>query len=205
MQKLTVPKEKDTIFVNPEFSLWDRLLSENKCILEKQPDTSTARQKLLNIAEDYTRTITAPPYSGYTIKNVIVTGHQPVWHHCGILAKNLIASKFAQLVKGSAVQLVLDHDICDTALAIPKHDSNGSWYIEKIKLENKQSSLPLEFRPVPQTERIKHLIDTVIRTDKNRFCCNVWSEHTPFKACTDASFRNIADLIRTYPKTSIIE
>jgi hypothetical protein len=198
LQELTVPEEKNTIFVSPDFSSWPSLLLENTLILQKLPDLLKARRELLNIAEDYTRTITQTSFSKGAIKNIIVTGHQAIWHHCGVLAKNLVTAGFAENIDGCGVHLVLDHDICDTAMVFPQTDNRSIWYLDKIAIECQQNSLPLELRPPPPQEKIEKLINTITHLRPNQFCGNIWVEYLKGKSGRIPPFQNIADFITCF-------
>lgn len=166
LQILSVPEEKDTIFVSPEYSSWPQLLLNNKFAIQSLPHLLESRSELLNIARDYTQTLTGTYFSDGNFENIIVTGHQPTWHHCGILAKNFITSMFAKDVGGCSVHLVLDHDICDTAMVLPKSNSDGCWYFQRIEVERKRTPVPLEFRAVPQTKAIEALINAVTQAQE---------------------------------------
>lgn len=51
---------------------------------------------------------------------VIVTGHQPEFYHCGVWAKNFVASRLARAMGGVAVNLVVDNDAPkDTVVTVP--------------------------------------------------------------------------------------
>jgi hypothetical protein len=201
LQQLTVPEEKNTIFVSPDFTGWPSLLLENTLILQKHLDLSKPRRELLDIAENYTQAITLTSPSKNTIKNIIATGHQPTWHHCGILAKNLITACFAENTGGCSIHLVLDHDACDTALVFPQIDNSGTWHFDKIAIEHGQNLLPLELRPPPPQEKIEKLINSIAHLLPNQFCSNIWSEYLKHKAGKMPSFRNIADFITCFQST----
>lgn len=150
--------------------------------------------ELLKIARNYTlRIVDACPNN--IPENIIATGHQAIWHHCGIWAKNLTTCKFAKAVNGSSLHLVLDHDICDTAMVLPRQNADGSWYSEKIEIELKQKAIPLEFRRLPQKTHIKTFVDAVINTRPGQICSDIWSERVVLKNNKISHFNNIADLI----------
>ncbi len=149
LQILCVPEEKNTIFVNPELSRWPLLLFENKRAIQNLPNLLETRRELLKIAGDYTQTIQVYTRFSDTCENIIVTGHQATWHHCGVLAKDIITSRFAHDVGGNSIHLVLDHDIFDTAVMLPKYGNDGCWHFERIEIEREEMPVPLEFRPAP--------------------------------------------------------
>jgi len=193
LKNLTVPNEQNTIFVSPQFSRWPTLLLENKSAIQNLPYLQKCRKELLNTAADYTQHLTGESSCTGSSENIIVTGHQPIWHHCGILAKNLATAQCAKNVSGCAVHLVLDHDVCETAMLFPRQTNDGSWHFESLELESNQNPVPLEFRPPPQTTKIQALIDKVADTNQNRFCTELWSENARYRLLRAHHLKNIAD------------
>lgn len=195
LQNLSIPAKKNIIFVSPEPSKWPSLLSKNKLVAETLPHRLESRRELLKIAQDYTQTVTDAVCPNNIPENVVATGHQAIWHHCGIWAKSLSACNLAEAVNGSSLHLVLDHDICDTAMVLPKQNADGSWYFEKIEIELNQEAIPLEFRPLPHKAYIKTFVDSVINTRAEQICSNVWSKYEQVKNNKILSFSSIAELI----------
>jgi hypothetical protein len=194
LQNFSIPKEKNVIFINPELSKWSSLLAQNKLTTKNIPNRLNSRRELLTIARNYTlRIIDSCPNN--ISENIITTGHQATWHHCGIWSKNLTTCKFAKTVDGNSLHLVLDHDICDTAMVLPKQNTDGSWYSEKIEIELSKNSVPLEFRRLPQESSIKTFVDSVINARAGQFCSDIWSEYMALKKNKISYFNNIADLI----------
>ncbi|UCE04596.1 MAG: hypothetical protein JSW07_13320, partial [bacterium] len=194
LKNFSIPKKKNVIFVSPELSEWPILLIGNKCSTKNMPNRLEFRKELLTIARNYTLRITDSCQNNIS-ENIIATGHQAIWHHCGIWSKNLTTCKFANAVDGNSVHLVLDHDICDTAMLLPKKDSERNWYLEKIGIEFGQKNIPLEFRPLPSKQHIKTFFDAVIKAYAGQFCTDIWSECIALKNKKISYFDNIADLI----------
>ena len=71
-----------------------------------------ARRDLLADALAYTRSYTAvaeaPPEDG----PLVITGHQPELVHPGVWLKNFAAGQLAEEVGGTAINLVIDNDLC---------------------------------------------------------------------------------------------
>ncbi|UCF43537.1 MAG: hypothetical protein JSV99_01010 [Planctomycetota bacterium] len=196
LQSLVVPDEKNVLFVRPEFSRWPSLLLQNKLITQNLTGLPGSRGELLSIAADYTHRLTGAAPHHNIAEKIIVTGHQAIWHHCGILAKNIITSKFAQGVGGHSLHLVLDHGTYDTAMVLPKRSANDAWHFERIELE--QGPVPLEFRRAPQTDKIEQLIAAVTRPHQGWFCGDVWSKRAECKHRRLPPFRNITDFITCF-------
>lgn len=195
LQNLFVLKQRNIIFVSPEPSDWPSLLAENKLITENLPNRLESRGELLGIARNYTLAILDVVCPNNIPENIIATGHQAMWHHCGIWAKNLTTCQFAKDVDGRSLHLVLDHDFYDTAMVLPIRNTDGSWYFKKIEIEPKQESVPLEFRRVSQDSYIKTFINAVINAPAGQFCSDIWSKCATVKKNKISRFNNIADLI----------
>ncbi|MHC5061206.1 MAG: hypothetical protein ACYTFK_09000 [Planctomycetota bacterium] len=194
LKNLSVPDQSDCIFTLPEFKSWSSLLDENKSSLSAVNDRDVSRTELVNIAAEYTRR------TGFTVSHlkneadIIVTGHQPNWHHCGIFAKNVITDKLARQTGGTAVQLVLDHDICNTSIFLPESDNNDFVRFKTVPLERKQRDIPLELISVPSKEELRKFIESVSKT-KESFCCGIWHQELHYIFESSVLCRNIADLI----------
>lgn len=136
------------------------------------------RTELLRGAETYTRDRLglpcALPSAGET---VVATGHQPVWHHCGIWIKSLACSKLARSLKGAGVHVVLDHDIRSTTLTIPAVQPNGTWGSVPYDLAPGAPEVPLELQR-PQDGAVGRFLKDVLRADSGQFCNTVWGERS---------------------------
>jgi hypothetical protein len=195
LQNLSIPKRKNTIFISPEASRWPALLAENKLIAEDLPNRLKSRRELLRIARNYTQRAVDVIGADDDPENVIATGHQAAWHHCGIWAKSSAVCEFARAAAGNGLHLVLDHDICDTAMVVPKRDPDRSWYSEKIEIEPEQKAVALEARRPPQEDRIRTFVDAVARICPGQFCNDIWSECVAANANKISCFNSIADVI----------
>lgn len=192
----SIPKERDTVFIHPEPSKWLTFLAENRLILNKNIyERLKSRHELLGIARDYTQTMMDWTDVSDVSKDIIATGHQATWHHCGIWAKNLATCKFAEVVDGSRLHIVLDHDICDTALVLPKLKLDGYWKAERFEIESEQEPIPLEFRRPPPKNSIKVFFDTITRERQGKLCNDIWSECLAHGVNKIPYFHSIADLI----------
>ena len=194
LKDFSVPEEENCIFTRPDFKDWPALLMQNKASLSAVNDRDAARTELVNIANEYTRQmgLTVPDLKSAV--DIVVTGHQPNWHHCGIFAKNIITDKFAKQINGTAIQLVLDHDVCGTSLSLPDPDAKFL-RLKSLPLEKKHIDIPLEFRSVPSNEQLAEFLDSILKNSQNSFCHSIW--HQDLTNIIDKSryCRNIADTI----------
>lgn len=195
LQKLTVPNETNTIFVYPEYSSWTPLMHRNRLATRKLPNLLEYRRELINIATDYTDKIAVSSCAESMYENIIVTGHQPIWHHCGIFVKNVITDRFARQTGGIAVQLVLDHDICNTSMFLSEYDNNGFPRFKTIPLELKQQDIPLESRPVPSKKQLRKFIDSVSKISKGSLCSEIWCQNLHCIIGNTRTCRSAADII----------
>lgn len=195
LKNLSVPEEAGCIFTVPEFESWQSLLTENKTSLVGVEKRNTSRCELLNVAAEYTRRM------GFTVSylknevDIIVTGHQPNWHHCGIFAKNIITDRAARQTSGIAVQLVLDHDICNTSICLPESDNDGFLRFQAISLEKKHQDIPSEFGPVPSKEQLRKFIDCVSEISKGSFCSEIWCQNPHRIIENTRTCKSAADII----------
>jgi hypothetical protein len=194
LQEIVVPNQKSCIFVSPDYNQWQYLLDYNKQVLGEFSDTNMCRSQLLKTAVDYTRQIGISSSYQAEFENIIVTGHQAVWHHCGILAKNIVTNHFACQVGGCSVHLVLDHDIGNTIMILPEIGNDEKLYFRKTEIEHSQQDIPLEFRPAPETKQKEAFIHSISEKE-SRFCCTIWKEYSKLIFDEAACLRNVADFI----------
>ena len=183
--------------MNPEFTKWPIILHENEILVSRIHNRSKWRDEIINDAIDYTQDILGLKCSRFLCNKIIATGHQAIWHHCGILAKNAITHNFAKSVKGIGLHLILDHDISDTSIILPKKNNDSSWDFEQISIESikEKNNIVLEYRRVPAYEKLKYFANKVIGVNKNQICNNIW-ENGILNGESDINmFGNIANLI----------
>lgn len=179
MKNIKVPREKGFIFVNPELSQWYSILAENKVVNDTILKRSQYCNELINIAKVYTQNLLGLIAPDISRQNIISTGHQPIWHHCGIWSKDVVAHKFAQSVDGIGLHLVLDHDICDTSMVLPVKRYDESWSFKKIEIEpdDTNKDVSLEFRPIPKKEYISTFLKKVSDEKNNHICNDIWFDN----------------------------
>ncbi len=191
----SVPDQTGCIFTRPDFKDWPVLLRKNRDSLSAVNNRNISRSELINIAVEYTRRMGLPVSHLKSDADIIVTGHQPNWHHCGIFAKNIITDRFAKQANAAAVQLVLDHDICDTSISLPQCNHDDFPRLKTVPLEQKQQNIPLELRPAPSREQLRRFIDSVSKISKDSFCSEIWYRN-PYCIIEDSRLcKSAADII----------
>jgi hypothetical protein len=181
--------------IDPERSRWLSRIRVNQFLHEPVPNRRAGREELLAKAAEYTGRslgLPGPPPPGSA--PVIATGHQPVWHHCGIWAKTLACSRAAQAARGTAVHVVLDHDVCATALAIPQSRPDGTWCCRQLPVESGPSDRPLELRR-PQATCLERFLRDVTRVCPEQLCNARWGGLDVAEALRSNRIASVADAI----------
>jgi len=161
------------VFVRPSLSEWQVLTRRNTAALSTIALRSGVRTELLNVAVSYTTGVLNCPAQVHP-EMIIATGHQPVWQHCGIWAKSLVANRFAESLGGHCVFLVLDHDICSTDLFLPPQTGNPQG-TRTVGLESHPTAMPVEFRST--CKPVSSFIQEVVDGRPEQFCSSVWNRH----------------------------
>jgi hypothetical protein len=82
-----------------------------------------ARREMVALARRYTAEVGGDTSNSAPIGDgpLVVTGHQPVWFHPGVWAKNFAARAIADATGGTAINLIVDHDTRGaTAVWVPR-------------------------------------------------------------------------------------
>lgn len=195
LQDLSIPAKENKIFLSPHPAQWPSMLVWNSLAAKNLPGRSKARVELLKTACDYTARITNANCLNNTQTKLIATGHQATWHHCGIWAKTLAAGKFAEVVGGRVLHVVLDHDICDTAIIMPKEERVGGWSFERVEIETEQKAIPLELRPLAKGDHLRAFSDAVMGYRGGQLCKQIWLKWALGKNAPVSRLKNVAELI----------
>lgn len=91
-----------------------------------------------------------------TDRPIIMTGHQPIIWHAGILAKYLAADALAQKLNGAQGRLLIDHDDDDPfAFRVPVLDDQGITREHTINLaHNRRDGQPIRSRPAAEISAV---------------------------------------------------
>ncbi len=105
-----------------------------------------ARRVLVEQAQAYTRSYTevAEALDG----PLIITGHQPELVHPGVWLKNFAAGQLAQQVGGTAINLIIDNDLCRSpSLRVPTGSVEQPRAVD-IPYDQLQQEVPYEERTI---------------------------------------------------------
>ncbi len=94
-----------------------------------------------------------------TDRPIVMTGHQPIIWHAGILAKYLAADALAQKLNGAQGRLLIDHDDDDPfAFRVPVLDDQGITREHTINLaHNRRDGQPIRSRPAAEISAVPDL------------------------------------------------
>lgn len=137
--RVTTPRGDGEVLLLPALAEWTRLVEMNQARLAGWKlrvldlDLSEVRRrarKLLHLDAS---------------QPLIVTGHQPEFIHAGIWAKHVAAAEIARRTGGTALNLIVDHDVPrGIDLRIPRFD-DGAWRVEHARIESCERGTAYEF------------------------------------------------------------
>lgn len=111
-----------------------------------------ARCAMLAEAMTYTQSYTKVTESPCADAPLIITGHQPELIHPGVWLKNFAAGQLAQAVGGTAINLVIDNDLCRSpALRVPTGTVEQPRAVD-IPFDTLQQEVPYEQRTIAERE-----------------------------------------------------
>ncbi len=110
-----------------------------------------ARDQLLQAALTFTRTYSDPSAPEKSAPHVdgplILTGHQPELVHPGVWLKNFMAQRIAAEHGGTAINLIIDSDLCRAPSIPVPTGAIRSPRIERVPYDRPFQEIPLEERP----------------------------------------------------------
>jgi len=193
LKALSIPDEEDVVFVRPGLCLWRSFLDRNISVLADVGGRRESRRELLCIARSFTEDVTKKRRAVGTSEEVIATGHQPVWGHCGIWIKDVMACRLADAVGGTVLHIVVDHDVCDTGILLPRLNNGGGH--ERVDIEAGQAVVGAEWRECPDEERVEAFVDAVVGWDHGGLCSDIWSGWRHGRDGGVEEFSSVAELI----------
>ncbi|RIL04462.1 MAG: hypothetical protein DCC75_12605 [Proteobacteria bacterium] len=144
-------KGEDRVIYNPPFNEWRGLLSKNLALIEKFPESVTARrgefrrvlleqsrryeEELRTIASERGLSFAArPPHPGPDGSSIIMAGHQPVNFHAGLIQKVNTLCRIAEETDSLALHVIIDTDEgLGGEIAFPLL-RNGVYFVSSVAL-----------------------------------------------------------------------
>ena len=130
-QHLSVSHDDKTLFAVPTLAESAELIGRNRQHLDQSElniqGRSLAklrqwtRETLIPVACEYTSSLAGESITADASRAVVVSGHQPEMFHPGVWAKNFALNRLASHRGGTALNLVVDNDICSsTEIRVPQ-------------------------------------------------------------------------------------
>lgn len=107
-----------------------------------------AREELVRAAWDHSRRYANVPPPPPADAPLVVTGHQAELFHPGVWLKNFYAARVARECQGTAINLIIDSDLCrSTAIRVPSGSGNNL-HIEMVPFDQALFEMPFEERHI---------------------------------------------------------
>jgi hypothetical protein len=107
-----------------------------------------ARTELLSAAVDYTSGYARVDRKPQVDRPLIITGHQAELFHPGVWLKNFFAARLAKKCDGTALNLIIDSDLCrGTAIRVPT-GTVSDVHSEMVPYDKALAEMPFEERAI---------------------------------------------------------
>jgi len=123
-----------------------------------------ARQVILDSATGYTRSYADLPERPGTTGPLILTGHQPELFHPGVWLKNFAAAELAHQLGGTAVNLIIDSDLCRTATIRVPTGTIENPRVANVPFDQSLPQLPFEEREIDDRDLLHSFGQRVTET-----------------------------------------
>lgn len=136
-RQFSAPREDRAVLCRPSVADGSvtELVAANRAIFQADRETQLCgeslaevrrrcRAEVLDAARDYTEELRGVPVAAADPDApLVVAGHQPELYHPGVWLKNFAASKLATAAGGTALNLIVDADLCDEqSIDLPSGD-----------------------------------------------------------------------------------
>ena len=154
-RQYTAPRRDRAVLCEPSDAAAAGLIESNRAVFAESDAVlcdrplsrvrQQARCDVLAAAREFTEHVRGVPVAEPDIEGpLIVAGHQPELYHPGVWLKNFAASRLAAATGGTALNLIVDTDLCgDLTLALPggTADQPRTW---RLPLDTPARQLPWE-------------------------------------------------------------
>lgn len=159
--RLRAPDDNGQTLAVPPVACFREVLAKNRkqretndCDIQGRSLTelaAEAREQLLHAALEFTRSYCDSSATADAEAPIVLTGHQPEIVHPGVWLKNFAAASLAAKHGGTAVNLIIDSDLCHTpAIGVPTGSSHSP-RLESVPYDRPCQEIPLEQRPLVDT------------------------------------------------------
>ena len=118
----------------------------------------SAKRQFLAEARDYTSNVLNANVKVDTDADfgIVVSGHQPELFHAGVWYKNFLINQLANTLGAIPVNLVVDYDVNTSMGIYVPAGSNAHRHRRWVALDERQSSIPFEDRPIFDQQRFSN-------------------------------------------------
>jgi len=156
--RLRAPQDHGQTLQIPSLSESRQVLDSNRSLLSNyseylQSIRAIARQEMRSLALQYTR-----QYSDVATSDsdsIVMSGHQPTLFHPGVWFKNFAldaAAKSAEPDEVTAINLVVDNDLCDDVSVLCPQKENETARLLRVPFDAAEVAMPFEMRQVKDSE-----------------------------------------------------
>lgn len=129
----------------------------------------SARQAFVADAFAYTRQYADVSHTPNADQPLVLTGHQPEMFHPGVWLKNFEAARLAAACGGTAINLVIDSDLCRSPAVRVPTGAAGDLHVEMVPFDQAVPEMPFEERTIADMElwqsfgsRVVHQLEPLV-------------------------------------------
>ena len=149
--RLRAPQDHGQTLQIPSLSQSSDLVDANRALLSSYPHElqsvrTIAREELGAMALQYSR-----QYSDIDAElrdRIVMAGHQPTLFHPGVWFKNFALDAAARSTDATAINLVVDNDLCDDANVLCPKLENENVALRRVPFDAADVAMPFEMRQV---------------------------------------------------------
>ena len=157
--RFRAPKEHGQVLQLPPLDQADAILALNLARsdgydLRLQQIRNLARKEVPELALTYSQQYCDVAKSAeFASRPIVMSGHQPTLFHSGVWYKNFLLSELGQRLDATAVNLVVDNDVCsDVSVAVPDRKNGSATTLKRIHFDAPAAQLPFENRRLVDSE-----------------------------------------------------
>jgi hypothetical protein len=128
---------------------------------------------------------------------MVMVGHQPQFFHPGVWMKNFVASRLANRVGGTAINLVVDNDLMKSAsIVVPSREGEGS--TAQVAFDASAEEMPYEERESVEPDLLDSFVARVVQAMPTVDWKPLIAEHWPSFAAVWKSMNPDANIGRKF-------
>ena len=124
--------------------------------------------------------IKSPGAASWTEQPLLLSGHQPWLFHPGVWFKNFVLSEVARSVQGTALNVIIDNDLCPSPSITVPHGPRTQIHLNHLACDQNTLPLPFERRTVVDADAFStfgdRVADNITSLIKNPLIKPLWAE-----------------------------